>query len=74
MKIKELREIVIGLAERNERGRLLLNESRIYGYLCSTGERLDGLNAEESAEKLIKEIATEPAHYEYEPGHLHLFC
>ena len=60
------------LAEYNERGRLLLSEGKIYGYLTTTGKRLGNMNAEESAQTIFSEIAKDTQHYEYEPGHLHL--
>ena len=70
---KRMEQETINLAEYNERGRLLLSETKIYGYLISTGKRLTGMNAEESAKIIISEIAKNPQHYEYEPGHLHLY-
>ena len=70
---KAMEQEAINLAEHNERGRLLLSETKISGYLISTGKRLTGMNAEKSAKIIINEIAKDPRHYEYEPGHLHLY-
>ncbi len=73
MKLEELKKVAVDLAEKNERGRLLISEGKIRGYLIFSGKRLENLSADESAEKIIKEIAKDPRHYEYEPGKLHLF-
>ena len=64
----------MNLAEYNERGRLLLSEGKIYGYMISTGKRLANMNAEESAQAIFNKIAKDTQHYEYAPGHLHLYA
>ena len=71
-KINELVKAAIKLASRNERGRLLLSETKIYGYLCGTGQRLPGMDAEESARTTLAEIKKVAPCYEYEQGCLHV--
>ena len=65
-------EIAENLAEYNQRGRLLVAEANIGGYLVERGLRLEGLNAYESASSIFEALKKSPGSCEYEPGRLHL--
>ena len=64
----------------NQRGRHILREGRIAGYIMNEllthkrDLRLFGKNADETAEIFFSEIKKDQAHYEFENGSLHLFC